>query len=73
MTVKATLEFTLPEESEEHQLAVDGLKWRGVVSDALEELRRDRKYNQISETDYAYNEKISERIWQLLKDQNLEL
>ena len=56
--MKATLEFNLPEEAEEHQLAVDGLKWRGVVSDALEELRRDREYNQISETDYAYNEKI---------------
>ena len=38
--MKATLEFTLPEEAEEHQIAVDALKWRGVVSDALEELRK---------------------------------
>jgi len=71
--MKATLEFTLPEEAEEHQIAVDGPKWRGVVSDALEELRKDRKYNQLPEAEYAYNEKISERIWQLMKDQNLEL
>jgi hypothetical protein len=71
--MKATLEFTLPEEAEEHQIAVDGLKWRGVVSDILEELRRERKYTEISETDTAYNEKISEKIWQLMKDQNLEL
>jgi hypothetical protein len=71
--MKATLEFTLPEESEEHQLAVDGLKWRGVVSDILEELRRDRKYTELSESDAAYNEKISEKIWQLMRDQNLEL
>ena len=71
--MKATLEFNLPEEAEEHQLAVDGLKWRGVVSDVLEELRTDRKYNQLPEAEYVYNEKISERIWQLMKDQNLEL
>jgi hypothetical protein len=71
--MKATLEFTLPEESEEHQLAVDGIKWRGVVSDILEELRRDRKYTELSESDAAYNEKISEKIWQLMRDQNLEL
>jgi hypothetical protein len=71
--MKATLEFNLPEEAEEHQLAVDGLKWRGVVSDILEELRRDRKYTELSESDAAYNEKISEKIWQLMRDQNLEL
>jgi hypothetical protein len=71
--MKATLEFTLPEESEEYQIAVDGMKWRGVVSEILEELRRERKYTEISETDTAYNEKISEKIWQLMRDQNLEL
>ena len=71
--MKATLEFNLPEEAEEHQIAVDGPKWRGVVSDVLEELRTDRKYNQLPEAEYVYNEKISERIWQLMKDQNLEL
>jgi hypothetical protein len=71
--MKATLEFNLPEESEEHQIAVDGLKWRGVVSDALEELRRDRKYTQLSESDLSYNEKISEKIGQLLGEQGLSL
>ena len=69
----ATLEFNLPEETEGHQIAVDGPKWRGVVSDALEELRKDRKYNQLPQAEYAYNEKTSEKIWQLMKDQNLEL
>jgi hypothetical protein len=71
--MKATLKFTLPEESEEYQIAVEGIKWRAVVSDALEELRRERKYTDISEADLAYNEKISEKIYQLMRDQNLEL
>ena len=38
--MKATLEFNLPKETEEHQIAVDGQKWRGVVSDALVQLQR---------------------------------
>jgi hypothetical protein len=71
--MKATLEFTLPEEAEEYQIAVDGIKWRGVVSDALEDLRRERKYTDISEADLAYNEKISEKIGQLIGEQGLSL
>jgi hypothetical protein len=71
--MKATLEFTLPEESEEYQIAVDGLKWRAVVSDALEDLRRERKYTDISEADLTYNEKISEKIGQLIGEQGLSL
>ena len=29
--MKAILEFNLPEESEEHQIALDGWKWREVL------------------------------------------
>jgi hypothetical protein len=71
--MKATLEFTLPEESEEYQIAVDGLKWRAVVSDTLEVLRRERKYAELSQSDLTYNEKISEKIGQLLGEQGLSL
>jgi ribosome-binding protein aMBF1 (putative translation factor) len=71
--MKATLEFNLPEEAEEHQIAVEGLKWRAVVSDALEVLRRERKYAELSQSDLAYNEKISEKIGQLLGEQGLSL
>jgi hypothetical protein len=71
--MKATLEFTLPEEAEEHQIAVDGLKWRGVVSDALEVLRRERKYAELSQSDLTYNEKISEKIGVLIGEQGLSL
>jgi ribosome-binding protein aMBF1 (putative translation factor) len=71
--MKATLEFNLPEESEEYQIAVDGMKWRAVVSDALEVLRRERKYAELSQSDLAYNEKISEKIGQLIGEQGLSL
>jgi hypothetical protein len=71
--MKATLEFNLPEESEEYQIAVEGIKWRAVVSDALEELRRERKYAELSQGDLTYNEKISEKIGQLVGEQGLSL
>ena len=61
--MKATLEFNLPEEADEHRMALDGQKWQFVVTDLLEELRTERKYNpEITNSDLTYNEKITERI-----------
>jgi len=37
--MRATLEFQIPEESEEHQTAVDGWKWRALVQDMDNGLR----------------------------------
>ena len=72
--MKATLEFTLPEEAEEHRMALDGQKWQFVVTDLLEELRGERKHKaDLSQSDYDYNEKISERIHSLIQHQGLEL
>ena len=40
----AKLEFNLPEESEEHRVALDGGKWLGVVRDLSDALRNLEKY-----------------------------
>ena len=72
--MKATLEFNLPEEADEHRMALDGQKWQFVVTDLLEELRTERKYNpEITNSDLTYNEKITERIHSLIQHQGLEL
>lgn len=42
--MKATLEFTLPEESAEHRLACDGAKFFSELRDLGEALRRWQKY-----------------------------
>lgn len=42
--MKSTLEFILPEEAYEHQVALQGADWKGVVEDTLSELRDRLKY-----------------------------
>lgn len=41
---RAFLAFTLPEEREEHRLALDGGKWYGVACDIDQWLRDKAKY-----------------------------
>ena len=55
--MKATLEFNLPEEADEHRIELDGQKWQFVVTDLLEELWGERKHKpNLSQSDYGYNE-----------------
>jgi hypothetical protein len=42
--MKATLEFNLPEEREEHQVALDGQKWAGIACGMNEQLRSWMKH-----------------------------
>ena len=44
---KAMLEFTLPEEQVDHQLALDGWKWRTIVNDVDNHLRNLSKYQNL--------------------------
>lgn len=72
---QATLTFNLPEESAEHQTAIDGWKWRTVVDDILQNLRQDLKYNVENLT--ADQQKVLENmrgfIHQRLTEENLSL
>jgi hypothetical protein len=43
--MKATLEFTLPEENIEHACAVKGLDTLFVIDELLNEIRKSLKYN----------------------------
>ena len=70
----ATLTFNLPEDQYEHQLALDGWKWKAVVIDIADKLRSALKYEEglTPETD-AYLEKFREEVFQLIGDRNLNL
>ena len=48
--MKATIEFNLPEDQEEHQLALDGWRWRSVVIEAFNRLRRWDKARHAPDT-----------------------
>jgi len=74
---QATLTFNLnlPEESAEHQTAIDGWKWRTIVDDILQNLRQDLKHNPENLT--ADQQRVLENmrgyIHQRLTEENLSL
>jgi hypothetical protein len=72
--VKAVLKFNLPEEQCEHRSAIDGWKWKCVVSDIADKLRSALKYDDAltPEADAAL-EKFREELFQLLEDHSLNL
>jgi len=72
--VKALLEFNLPEDQADHRVAIDGWRWKYVVTDIADKLRSALKYDDklTPETD-AYLEKFREELFQMLDDHNLSL
>lgn len=72
---QASLTFNLPEESDEHQMALDGWKWKAIVSAILDNLRQDLKYNVVKLTSDQQKvlENMREFIYQELKYENLTL
>lgn len=71
----AQLIFNLPEESAEHQMALDGWKWKAIVSAILDNLRQDLKYNVENLTDDQQRvlENMRGYIYQRLTEENLSL
>jgi hypothetical protein len=70
--MKATLEFELPQDSGEHQTALDGWKWRMIVNETLENLRHDLKYNSDLNSETVRNlESVRAFIFQRMTEENL--
>ena len=72
--MKAILEFNLPEEQDDHRAALDGWKWRAVVSDIADQLRSALKYDEtLTPESNAFLYKFREELFQLIADRNLNL
>ena len=72
--MKAILEFNLPEEQDDHRVALDGWKWRAVVSDIAVKLRGALKYgDDLTPESSACLETLREELFQLIADRNLNL
>ena len=69
----ATLSFSLPEEAVEHQTAIDGYKWKSVVSVLDEKFRSELKYGELTTDCYKLVENMRSVLHQLLADDNLSL
>ena len=79
--MKVTLEFDGTEEQDDLQLALNGYKWKSVVWDIDQMLRKTTKYgtsflltgNLANEQEIAVAEAIRESIRDILSDYNLNL
>jgi hypothetical protein len=72
--VKAVLKFNLPEEQCEHRSAIDGWKWKCVVSDIADKLRSALKYDEtLTPESHALLDEFREELFQLLEDRGLNL
>ena len=68
--MKAILEFDLPEEEPEFETAVNGWKWKMVLTRLDNELRKKLKSDLSDEQFYVYTE-IRDKIHELKADENL--
>lgn len=66
--MKAILEFNLPEEREEFELARNGAKLSYTIGDFQSYLRSKIKYGEMSEAERAVFEEIREILFELLGD-----
>jgi hypothetical protein len=73
--MKATLEFTLPEEQVEFDCAVDGVKWMSAMWDLDQYLRKKIKYEseEMSEDTFKAFEECHEKLHQILNEEELKL
>ena len=73
--MKATLEFNLPDDQYEFDVAVNGLNWKLFAIHIEEYLRAEWKYNEdkYNEDQYKTLVQIRERFYEILREDNLDL
>ena len=71
---QATLSFNLPEEDAELSQAVNGWKWRMIISEILENIRQDVKYSHVMpEEQKTVLENMKKFIYGRMSEENLSL
>jgi hypothetical protein len=71
--VTATLTFTLPEEAEEFDRAVQGGNWRIIVEDMDAHLRSRLRHEDLPDEVHAALERARTHLYTLLEERGLSL
>lgn len=76
--MKVIIEYDGNEENEELRTALDGYKWKGIIWDLDQELRKITKYGfvgqrEATEQERESAERLREEIRRLLEEWNLNL
>ena len=69
----ATLTFSLPEEEEEFDRAVQGSDWRMVVEDLDAHLRSRLRHEDLTDEVHAALERARTHLYTLLEERGLQL
>ena len=70
---KATIEFDLPEESNEFQTAINGAKYIACLQELDNFLRGKIKYNELSEEAYNSFEECRNKLHELATDDGFSI
>lgn len=68
--MKATLEFSIPEQTGEHQLALDGGRWMSVVHELDQWLRDIAKHSEDTKIEA---QSVRSKIYEILEESRLYL
>lgn len=71
--MKATIEFNLPDDSEEYEMYSNALNYYSFINAMNEYLRSEIKYNNHTDEEYAILEKVREQYFELLNNYNIKL
>jgi len=71
--MKATLEYNLPDDQHEFDLAVQSSNMYSALWDISQELRTLWKYEELSEEEWKMVEKIRDKFYEVLGDHQIDL
>jgi len=73
--MKAILEFNLPDDQQDYDLANNGLNFWHVLWELDQELRANTKYapDDMTDDDYDAYQKIRDKLHELMNDYNINL
>ena len=73
--MKATLEFNLPDDSEDFNIALDGSKWAYIVWQLDQYLRSQIKHpaEGMSDDTYKAFDETRDKLYELLNEEGLKL
>ena len=72
--MKAILEFNLPEDKVDFDLALQGSDWKHVCWEMDQLLRKHLKYNEdLSEDEVKMLQYVRDEFWRMMNESNLDL
>ena len=70
---KATLEFSLPEELDDFELAMDGAKYAAAIFEIMSHMRNAIKYEELPEPTHEYITKLRAEFFRILDSLDLDV